>query len=1345
MSARTLSGILVSILTLTLLSHTTPAIADTPNEDPDRTVLSSGGSDSWLSDVTRDLASREYELSLSKAGIQAPNRAHGLRTYFKEGRIEIVPRTTTRSDASWVFAWETVGWGRMDDLRAAGAATLCTEGARAEYAYDSGLVEWYMNRPDGIEQGFTIAARPEGKGELIVAGRYPEGIRAEAASDGSYIDFLNANDVSVLRYGGLHVEDADARTLPSRLVLDGNTIQIRVDDSNAVYPITIDPLMTTPTWMVESNQEQSYFAYSVSTAGDVNGDGYSDVIVGAHEYDDGETNEGVAFVYHGSGSGLPLTSSWTKGSDQSHAHFGCSVSTAGDVNDDGYDDIIVGAYWYDNGEWNEGGAMVYHGSASGLSPTPAWTAEGDLEHAWYGWSVSWAGDVNDDGYDDVIVGAYNYDISVNEGRAYVYHGSASGLSTTAAWIKDGTDSNGYFGYSVHTAGDANGDGYDDVIIGAPKYNDMGAAFVQYGSSTGIQTMPVWVEFDGQVDCRFGQTVSTAGDVNGDGYADILVGAPEWENDVLTPNEGKAYLYLGAASGVSTTPVSTWESNCTGGMLGYGLGTAGDVNADGYADIVMGTPGYNAPYPDGGMLEGYFGSPTGTGSSPDWVVESNAEDLGLGISIGTAGDINGDGYSDVIAGALGYTNGEWWEGAAFAYLGSADGLGSTPGWAAEGHYHNRGFGDALASAGDVNGDGFGDFIIGTPYRSNGGRANVWHGSFDGPSTDPNWMAESDQASAHFSWSLSGAGDLNHDGYDDVIVAAYRFDSGESEEGKVFVYHGSVSGLELFPAWSAEGDQDSCYFGWSVSGAGDVNGDGFHDVVIGTHEYDNGEDPEGLAVVYHGSISGLGSTPTWSGTPEGSEYGYSVSTAGDMNGDGYADLIVGVPLHGGGPGVHGRVLIHSGGPAGLSLLPTCQIRGDHNLSRFGNTVASAGDVNGDGYADVIVGAPGGIGFVDLFQGSEDGLDTIPAWQIMGDQTDEQLGTAISTAGDVNGDGYSDIIIGSPLHDGVTIESGEVYLFRGSSSGLESSPEWIQSGEMYYGWYGKTVSAAGDVDGNGYGDVLVGEDIYNSPGNYTGTVYLYYGNTHEPSRSPLRGSRSGGTGGAVYLPRQLQLTGEPISLGGMSDESGSFRLLAMGRPPAGSEQARLEWQVEELGTPLDGATIHHGDWQTEGTAGPDSSLIEFDELVSGLASNTPYHWRLRIGFDSPVQPHSHWVTLSPSVPSMMQLRTLAPITNVEMTEEETGAPAIVHLQPVRPNPFNPTAMILFEIPETGDVSLAVYDITGRLVRLLADRRFEAGSHTVLWHGNDSNGRKVGTGVYLVRLNTGDHEESRKMVLVK
>jgi hypothetical protein len=171
---------------------------------------------------------------------------------------------------------------------------------------------------------------------------------------------------------------------------------------------------------------------------------------------------------------LETTAAWTAEREQGDYLFGASVSSAGDVNGDGCDDLLVGALYDGNGQTYEGRAYLYLGSASGMETTEAWTAESDQSSAFFGWSVSEAGDVNADGYGDVVVGAPEYNNgSRDEGRAYLYRGSASGLETTAAWTAESDQKGAEFGYSVSSAGDVDADGYDDIVVGAPYYDTHG--------------------------------------------------------------------------------------------------------------------------------------------------------------------------------------------------------------------------------------------------------------------------------------------------------------------------------------------------------------------------------------------------------------------------------------------------------------------------------------------------------------------------------------------------------------------------------------------------------------------------------------------------------------------------------------------------------------------------------------------------------------------------------------------------------------------------------------------------------------------------------------------------------
>lgn len=428
-----------------------------------------------------------------------------------------------------------------------------------------------------------------------------------------------------------------------------------------------------------------------------------------------------------------LGPSWIGEGNQADARFGYSAAPAGDVNSDGYDDIIVGALKYTIGEANEGCAFLYLGSSSGLSASPAWIGQGNQASAFYGSSVSSAGDVNNDGYDDVVVGAMYYDNpDSNEGRAFLYLGSSSGLSSSPAWIAESDQAGAFFGDCVSSAGDVNGDGYDDVVVNAILYDngetDEGRVYLYLGNSMGLSSVPAWTAEGNQASARFGESVTSAGDVNGDGYDDVILGVTEYDNGET--NEGRVCVYFGSSSGLP--------------------------------------------------------------ASPSWTVEANQAFAVLGVSVSSAGDVNNDGYDDIIAGAIGYDLGETDEGTVSLYLGSASGLPSSPSWVAEGNLAGLGFGNSVSSAGDVNSDGCDDIVIGAPLYDgseiNEGRAYLYSGSPSEMASSPTWIAEGDQAQAYFGDSVASAGDVNGDGCDDVIVAAPQYDNSETDEGRVYVYSG-----------------------------------------------------------------------------------------------------------------------------------------------------------------------------------------------------------------------------------------------------------------------------------------------------------------------------------------------------------------------------------------------------------------------------------------------------------------------------------------------------------------------------------------------------------------------------
>jgi hypothetical protein len=326
---------------------------------------------------------------------------------------------------------------------------------------------------------------------------------------------------------------------------------------------------------------------------------------------------------------------------------------------------------------------------------------------------------------------------------------------------------------------------------------------------------------------------------------------------------------------------------------------------------------------------------------------------------------------------------------------------------------------------------------------------------------------------------------------VIVGAYKFHNGELDEGRVYVYNGSKAGLSGSPAWTAESNQTLAFFGYAVNTAGDVNGDGYSDVIIGAYQFPISDtwrsENWGAAFVWYGSSTGLGSNsdPTnadWmkDSDQQDAQFGYSVSTAGDVNGDGYSDVIVGAPAYNNGPAYEGRVFVYYGSSGGLSATARWMAEGDQEGAAFGSSAAAAGDVNGDGFADVIVGAPN----------------------------------------------YDHVELGNTVED-------------------------------------------------------------------VGLARVYFGN---------------GKSVSIFRPRQMRVGAViPIAPLGRSDSQTSVELRLTGRMPLGRERVKLEWQVAPLGTPFTATNVITGTsatWYETGLSG-----VVIVQQITGLSSGTPYHWRVRL----------------------------------------------------------------------------------------------------------------------------------------
>ena len=417
---------------------------------------------------------------------------------------------------------------------------------------------------------------------------------------------------------------------------------------------------------------------------------------------------------------------------------GFSVSAAGDVNNDGYADVLVGASYESTGGAGAGAAYLVMGSSTGITDMGLSSADVKLtgETRSLAGSVASAGDVNGDGYADVLVGAFREDTAGQDaGAAYLIYGSVDGLSDMSLSSADvkftGESAWDFAGYSIASAGDVNGDGYADILIGANRddagFTDAGAAYLILGSDIALSDRSLAsanAKLTGEaVDDFAGRSVSSAGDTNGDGLSDVLVGAHL--EDTGQSDAGAAYLLLGSSSGISDMSLSSADAKLTGenggDYAGWSVSTAGDVNNDGYTDVLVGAYGEDTAWSQAGAAYLVLGSSSGISdmslSSADAKLTGEAGSDAAGRSVSTAGDVNGDGYSDVLVGAPYERTGGSNAGAAYLVLGSSSGITDMSLAMADAKFtgedwHNVA-GASVSTAGDVNGDGYSDILVGAP--------------------------------------------------------------------------------------------------------------------------------------------------------------------------------------------------------------------------------------------------------------------------------------------------------------------------------------------------------------------------------------------------------------------------------------------------------------------------------------------------------------------------------------------------------------------------------------------------------------------------------------------------------
>lgn len=437
--------------------------------------------------------------------------------------------------------------------------------------------------------------------------------------------------------------------------------------------------------------------------------------------------------------------------------------------------------------------------ALAATPVPILTLTGEVESDRFGSAVAATGDVNGDGFDDIVVGAqwHDTDGAGNAGRAYVYFGGPNRDATPDVVLEaPTTQSRALMGSAVAIAGDLNGDGWKDIAVGAPVSRLAGRVYLYWGGPSLDEHADRTLGGLGYLEF-FGGAIAGVGDVTKDGYDDIWVGAPSFEPIIgsSTPptRVGRGYLFYGGptADGVVDAVYNARPIEDVTNLFQFGtsVAPAGDVNADGYPDLIVGQPA------DGVVTSGrayvYYGAAISPHRVPERILLASEDRFRAGVSVSSADDFNGDGWLDQVVGAPDSgVDGDLTAGRAYVFFGGpAPDLFETASVELKGPSLYDAFGASVAAGKDVNGDGAPDILVGAPQAEGAaglraGRVYVYYG---GPGADgvPDVVLEGNSMDATFGTAIS-LGDVDGDGVADAIIGATPVGS-RTDPGHVYVYN------------------------------------------------------------------------------------------------------------------------------------------------------------------------------------------------------------------------------------------------------------------------------------------------------------------------------------------------------------------------------------------------------------------------------------------------------------------------------------------------------------------------------------------------------------------------------
>ncbi len=614
-----------------------------------------------------------------------------------------------------------------------------------------------------------------------------------------------------------------------------------------------------------SPNEESGFAFGSSVAGvpDADGDGRGDLLIGARGDRPGASPIGAGRAYLFSGATGSLLHELASPNEQRQGYFGSSVDGVPDADGDGRGDLLVGAPNEDAGgaPFDAGRAYLFSGATGALLFE---LRSGDEEQdARFGSSVAGVPDANGDGRGDLLVGAPNEDASIfaDVGLAYLFSGAPQPPDLSLTLGSPSEEAEGDFGFALGAVPDTDGDGLADLLVGAPFEAPAGgpvdAGQVHLFSASGFTLLEL-TSPNSELLGRFGRSVAGVPDADGDGFGDLLVGAPfEGDNTALAFDAGRAYLFSGATGALLRTLTSPNAQD--DGRFGWSVAGVPDADGDGRGDLLVGAYREEA---GGGptnagrayLFSGATGALLRTLSSP------NPEGSGFfGYAVAGTGDTNGDGRGDLFVGAQSESAGASDAGRAYLFSGAAGAFLHT---LASPNPESAGrFGFDVDGVPDATGDGRADLLVGAPREDPGttpadaGRAYL----FDGQTgmLVQTLVSPTEEEDGRFGRSVAGVPDATGDGRGEVFVGApfEDADARYSDAGRAHLFNGQTGAF--IGGFTSPNEEEGGQFGWGVAGLPDLDGDGRGDLAVGATKEDPGGSPfnAGRAYIFSGTAGML----------------------------------------------------------------------------------------------------------------------------------------------------------------------------------------------------------------------------------------------------------------------------------------------------------------------------------------------------------------------------------------------------------------------------------------------------------------------------------------------------------